>query len=119
MSGGEMMRQANSDSSGRAISMAAEELLHPLVFGHPLGEANPLLAWIFNGSSTFDRIGAPLLGVFPFVIMFLLTSVAMLRERTSGTLERRQTSSIESNGASARAAPAVTGRPFACQGGHR
>lgn len=47
-----------------------------------------LLAWIFNGTPVFDKIGAPLLGVFPFVVMFLITSVATLRERTSGTLER-------------------------------
>ena len=47
-----------------------------------------LLAWIFESSATFDRIGAPLLGIFPFIVMFLVTSVATLRERTSGTLER-------------------------------
>jgi ABC-2 type transport system permease protein len=47
-----------------------------------------LLAWIYQGTSTFDQIGAPLLGVFPFVVMFLVTSVTTLRERTSGTLER-------------------------------
>jgi ABC-2 type transport system permease protein len=47
-----------------------------------------LLAWIYQGTSTFDQIGAPLLGIFPFVVMFLVTSVATLRERTSGTLER-------------------------------
>jgi ABC-2 type transport system permease protein len=47
-----------------------------------------LLAWIYHGTSIFDQIGAPLLGIFPFVVMFLVTSVATLRERTSGTLER-------------------------------
>jgi ABC-2 type transport system permease protein len=47
-----------------------------------------MLAWIFNQTAVFDHIGAPLLGVFPFVVMFLLTSVATLRERQSGTLER-------------------------------
>jgi ABC-2 type transport system permease protein len=47
-----------------------------------------LLAWVFDGTPTFDHIGAPLLGIFPFVVMFLVTSVATLRERTSGTLER-------------------------------
>jgi ABC-2 type transport system permease protein len=47
-----------------------------------------MLAWIFNQTPVFDHIGAPLLGVFPFVVMFLLTSVATLRERQSGTLER-------------------------------
>lgn len=49
-----------------------------------------LLAWVFADSPApvFDRIGASLLGVFPFVIMFIVTSIATLRERTSGTLER-------------------------------
>ena len=47
-----------------------------------------LLAWVYDGTQVFDRIGAPLLGVFPFVVMFLVTSVATLRERQSGTLER-------------------------------
>jgi ABC-2 type transport system permease protein len=47
-----------------------------------------LLAWMYNGTRVFDNIGAPLLGVFPFVVMFLVTSVTTLRERSSGTLER-------------------------------
>ncbi|WP_137121387.1 ABC transporter permease [Segeticoccus rhizosphaerae] len=47
-----------------------------------------LLAWIYHDSPVFDHIGGPLLGIFPFVVMFLVTSVATLRERTSGTLER-------------------------------
>ncbi|MEP6695678.1 MAG: ABC transporter permease [Pseudonocardiales bacterium] len=48
-----------------------------------------LLRYVFDAAPhTFDRIGLPLLAIFPFVTMFLVTSVAMLRERTSGTLER-------------------------------
>jgi len=48
-----------------------------------------LLRYVYDGSPrTFDSIGLSLLGIFPFVAMFLVTSVAMLRERTSGTLER-------------------------------
>jgi len=48
-----------------------------------------LLAWMYSGTSQlFDEIGASLLGIFPFVIMFLITSITTLRERTSGTLER-------------------------------
>jgi ABC-2 type transport system permease protein len=38
--------------------------------------------------AVFQRVGVPLLGLFPLVIMFLVTSITMLRERTSGTLER-------------------------------
>jgi ABC-2 type transport system permease protein len=48
-----------------------------------------LLAWLFSDTpELFDRIGPALLGIFPFITMFLVTSVATLRERTSGTLER-------------------------------
>jgi ABC-2 type transport system permease protein len=48
-----------------------------------------LMKYVFFGQEeTFDRIGAPLVGIFPFISMFLVTSIAMLRERTSGTLER-------------------------------
>jgi ABC-2 type transport system permease protein len=48
-----------------------------------------LLKYMFIDSpGVFDRIGVPLLGLFPFITMFLVTSITMLRERTTGTLER-------------------------------
>ncbi|MGH3074075.1 MAG: ABC transporter permease [Gaiellales bacterium] len=48
-----------------------------------------LLKYVLDGQpETFDRIGGPLLGLFPFITMFLVTSITMLRERTTGTLER-------------------------------
>ncbi|MGO8869894.1 MAG: ABC transporter permease [Acidimicrobiales bacterium] len=48
-----------------------------------------LLAWILEGRpGTFDHFAPSLLGIFPLIVMFLITSVATLRERTSGTLER-------------------------------
>lgn len=48
-----------------------------------------LMWWMFNDSPmVFDRIGGPLLAVFPSIIMFVVTSVATLRERSSGTLSR-------------------------------
>ncbi|MCU0283272.1 MAG: ABC transporter permease [Candidatus Nanopelagicales bacterium] len=53
-----------------------------------------LLWWIYDGGGVFDQAGAPLLGIFPMVIMFLITSVTMLRERTTGTLERLMTMPI-------------------------
>jgi ABC transporter DrrB family efflux protein len=43
---------------------------------------------MFDSKLVFDRVALQLLGIFPFTMMFLITSVAMLRERTSGTLER-------------------------------
>lgn len=48
-----------------------------------------LLKYVFDGNPrTFDSAGASLLGIFPLITMFLVTSIATLRERTSGTLER-------------------------------
>ena len=54
-----------------------------------------LLYFMFDGQERiFDRIALVMLGVFPFIIMFLITSIAMLRERTSGTLERLFTTPV-------------------------
>lgn len=48
-----------------------------------------LMWWMFDDSpGAFDRFGGPLLAVFPAIIMFVVTSVATLRERSSGTLSR-------------------------------
>jgi ABC-2 type transport system permease protein len=48
-----------------------------------------LLWWMFHDAGqVFDRFGPALLAMFPFIIMFLVTSVTTLRERSSGTLER-------------------------------
>jgi ABC-2 type transport system permease protein len=48
-----------------------------------------LFKYVFAGQEeTFNRVGPPMVGLFPFISMFLVTSIAMLRERTTGTLER-------------------------------
>jgi ABC-2 type transport system permease protein len=48
-----------------------------------------LVKWVFSDSpAVFQRIGVPLLGIFPLTSMFLVTSITMLRERTGGTMER-------------------------------
>lgn len=48
-----------------------------------------LLYFMFEAQpQTFQRVALIMLGIFPFVVMFLLTSIAVLRERSSGTLER-------------------------------
>ena len=51
-----------------------------------------LLHELFAGNeAVFQHVGGPVLGLFPFISMFLVTSITMLRERTSGTLERLMT----------------------------
>ena len=48
-----------------------------------------ILRYAFDGQpETFQRIGPPLIGLVPFIVMFIVASIAMLRERSSGTLER-------------------------------
>jgi ABC-2 type transport system permease protein len=53
-----------------------------------------LLRYVFDQPAAFDRIGPMLLCIFPFIVMFIVTSVATLRERTSGTLERLMTTPL-------------------------
>lgn len=47
-----------------------------------------LMAWLFSNTPVFNRVGPAMLSLFPFIIMFLVTSITTLRERRSGTLER-------------------------------
>lgn len=54
-----------------------------------------LLYYMFKDiPSLFDRLALTMLGIFPFLVMFLITSIAMLRERTTGTLERLLTTPL-------------------------
>jgi ABC-2 type transport system permease protein len=83
--------------SARATFATAERVLRQLrrdprtvalIFVVPPGLI-ALLKYVFdNQPAVFERIGGPLVGLFPFILMFLITSIAMLRERTTGTLER-------------------------------
>jgi ABC-2 type transport system permease protein len=50
-----------------------------------------LVRYVLDDAAEFGRIGVPMLGVFPLITMFLATSITMLRERTTGTLERLMT----------------------------
>jgi ABC-2 type transport system permease protein len=54
-----------------------------------------LLRFVYDGRrAVFDSAGAPLLSLFPLMTMFLVTSVSLLRERTTGTLERLLTTPL-------------------------
>jgi ABC-2 type transport system permease protein len=54
-----------------------------------------ILKYVFQDEpNTFTRLAPLLLGIFPLVMMFLITSIATLRERRSGTLDRLMTMPI-------------------------
>lgn len=86
---GRVLRQLRHDH--RTVGMLV--LLPSLLLGllHLLWAELPSVPEV---PGVFDRVGLTMLGVFPFVVMFLVTSIAMLRERTSGTLERLLTTPL-------------------------
>lgn len=51
-----------------------------------------ILKYVFQDETgIFDSIAPMLLGIFPMIMMFLITSIVTLRERSSGTLSRLMT----------------------------
>jgi ABC-2 type transport system permease protein len=74
---GRVLRQLRHDRSTVALLTALPAVLLTLVYA------------MYDGKhDAFNHVGLTLLGLFPFITMFLVTSVSMLRERTTGTLER-------------------------------
>jgi ABC-2 type transport system permease protein len=86
---GRVLRQLRHDHRTIAMMVLLPSLLLGLLY--LLWRDVPALP---GQPSVFDRVGLTMLGVFPFVVMFLVTSIAMLRERTSGTLERLLTTPL-------------------------
>jgi ABC-2 type transport system permease protein len=84
-----VLRQLRHDHRTIGMMLALPSLLLGLLY--LLWKDLPTLP---GQPSTFDRVGLTMLGIFPFVVMFLVTSIAMLRERTSGTLERLLTTPL-------------------------
>ena len=79
-----VLRQLSHDPRSIALMLVAPGLL--------VG----LFAWLFSDrEGVFDEFGGPILALFPFVVMFLVTSITTLRERRSGTLERLMTTPLQ------------------------
>ncbi len=54
-----------------------------------------IVKWVFQEQpAAFQRVGVPLLGLFPLISMFVVSAITMLRERASGTLERLMTTPL-------------------------
>ncbi|MGN2640116.1 ABC transporter permease [Nocardia takedensis] len=86
---GRILRQLRNDRRTVAMILVVPALLMALLYfiyqdtPHPPGQP-----------SLFDRVGISMLGILPFIVMFLITAIAMQRERTSGTLERLLTTPL-------------------------
>ncbi len=85
---GRVLRQLRHDPRTLAMMLVVPSLLLGLLY----------LLWSDLPLSPFQGVGLTMLGVFPFVVMFLVTSIAMLRERTTGTLERLLTTPLSRGG---------------------
>lgn len=80
---GRVLRQLSHDPRSIALML----LMPSMLVG--------LFAWLFSGQDgAFDQFGGPILALFPFILMFVVTSVTTLRERRSGTLERLMTTPL-------------------------
>lgn len=77
-----LLRQLRHDPRTIALMLVVPVVLMGLVYA------------MFDGNPRVDGILLIMLGMFPFIVMFLVTSIAMLRERTSGTLERLMTTPL-------------------------
>ncbi|KRE59256.1 antibiotic ABC transporter permease [Arthrobacter sp. Soil736] len=86
---GRVLDQLRHDRRSIALILVVPALLLTAVYFLFENEALPA-----GVPRTFDRVGLMMLAIFPFVVMFLVTSITMLRERTSGTLERLLTTPI-------------------------
>ncbi|MFD4460755.1 ABC transporter permease [Nocardia sp. NPDC058480] len=87
---GRILRQLRNDHRTVAMILVVPALLMTLLYfiyqDAPRPPHSPL--------TLFDRVGITMLGILPFIVMFLITAIAMQRERTSGTLERLLTTPL-------------------------
>ncbi|GHJ13837.1 MULTISPECIES: ABC transporter permease [unclassified Micromonospora] len=86
---GRILRQLRHDRRTVALLVVVPAVLLTLVYFMYVDQPTPP-----GAPRTFDRVALIMLGFFPFIIMFLVTSIAMLRERTTGTLERLLTTPL-------------------------
>ncbi|MEV0687713.1 ABC transporter permease [Nocardia sp. NPDC050378] len=87
---GRILRQLRNDHRTVAMILVVPALLMTLLYfiyqDAPQAPHTP--------QTLFDRVGITMLGILPFIVMFLITAIAMQRERTSGTLERLLTTPL-------------------------
>ncbi|WP_100444562.1 ABC transporter permease [Glycomyces xiaoerkulensis] len=77
---GRILRQLLNDRRTVVMILAVPALIISLISA--IMDAAP---------AVFDQVGLILLAAFPFMLMFMITSITLLRERTGGTLERLMT----------------------------
>jgi ABC-2 type transport system permease protein len=86
-----------SQSSGMNITMyepsskgakAAREIQTAMASLNPSAKLNMSYVYGTQGQSTFDSLGYVFLALFSFFLVFIISGMALVRERSGGTLER-------------------------------
>jgi ABC-2 type transport system permease protein len=77
---GRILRQLLNDHRTVVLILAVPSLMIALIS-----------AIMDSAPQVFNSVGLILLAFFPFMMMFMITSITLLRERTGGTLERLMT----------------------------
>jgi ABC-2 type transport system permease protein len=89
----EVVLEGSNPTANRAALMALQEAvqsLQPVIPGQGQGQLKPQISSLYGAEdmTTIDRFGPIMIGVFVFFFVFLIAGVSLLRERTTGTLER-------------------------------
>lgn len=83
-----ILNQLRADHRTVGMIVAVPALLMTLLYFVYGDYQRPMLPDLFG------QIAPSMLGILPFIVMFLITAIAMQRERSSGTLERLMTTPI-------------------------
>lgn len=69
-------------------SKAVAEIQKAMTSLNPTAKINMSYVYGSQGESTFDSLGYVFLGLFSFFLVFIISGMALVRERSGGTLER-------------------------------
>ncbi|MFD0050919.1 ABC transporter permease [Actinomycetes bacterium NPDC127524] len=96
-----------SKSSGTTITMfessskgakAVNEIQKAMTSLNPSAKVKMSYVYGSQGESTFDSLGYVFLGLFSFLLVFIISGMALVRERSGGTLERLMMTPIKRGG---------------------
>jgi ABC-2 type transport system permease protein len=85
----QVVLEGSNPTANRAVMLALQETSREAL---PAAQdaIQPKISYLYGSEDmkTIDRFGPIMIGVFVFFFVFLISGVAFLRERTTGTLER-------------------------------
>ncbi|MBU8878510.1 ABC transporter permease [Bacillus sp. FJAT-29790] len=87
----EVQLEGSDPAKSKVVLMLIQKVNQPAI---PAAQPDITYFYGYEDMTSFDNFGPVLIGLFVFFFVFLISSVAFLSERTSGTLERLLTTPI-------------------------